>query len=131
MDKDIILFDGVCNFCNATINFVIEHDPNRRFRFASLQSEFGQNILHQYHYSTHDFDTVLLIKNGEMYQKAKAVLEIARYLKGYSWLYVFRFVPTPIANFFYGIIAKNRYILFGRRDTCRVPSPEERALFLG
>jgi predicted DCC family thiol-disulfide oxidoreductase YuxK len=127
---DVILFDGVCNFCNASINFVIDRDAARRFRFASLQSDFGQRLLAENNRQLTDFDTVLLLREGKLYEKSDAALEIARYLKGWSWLYLFRFVPRFIRDFFYDIIAKNRYRLFGKSESCRIPTPEEKKLFV-
>jgi len=127
---DVILFDGVCNFCNASINFVIDRDAARRFRFASLQSDFGQRLLAENNRQLTDFDTVLLLREGELFEKSDAALEIARYLKGWSWLYLFRFVPRFIRDFFYNIIAKNRYRLFGKSEFCRIPTPEEKKLFV-
>lgn len=128
--SDVILFDGVCNFCNASINFVIDRDAARRFRFASLQSDFGQQLLAENNRQLTDFDTVLLLRAGKLYEKSDAALEIARYLKGWSWLYLFRIVPRFIRDFFYDIIAKNRYRLFGKSDSCRIPTPEEKKLFV-
>lgn len=127
---DILLFDGVCNFCNASINFVIDHDVERRFRFASLQSDIGQRILTENRRSVSDFDTVLLVREGKVYEKSTAALEIARYLRGWSWLYVFRFIPRFIRDAVYNLIAKNRYRIFGKSESCRIPTPEERSLFI-
>ena len=127
---DIILFDGVCNFCNASINFVIDHDVERRFRFASLQSDIGQHILTENSRSVSDFDTVLLIREGKVYEKSTAALEIARYLRGWTWLYAFRFIPRFIRDSVYNLIAKNRYRIFGKSESCRIPTPEERSLFI-
>jgi len=127
---DIILFDGVCNFCNASINFVIDHDVERRFRFASLQSDTGQRILTENRRSVSDFDTVLLVREGKVYEKSNAALEIARYLRGWTWLYAFRFIPRFIRDVVYNLIAKNRYRIFGKSESCRLPTPEERSLFI-
>ena len=127
---DIILFDGVCNFCNASINFVIDHDVERRFRFASLQSEIGQRILTENSRSVSDFDTVLLIREGKLVEKSTAALEIARCLRGWTWLYTFRFIPRFIRDAIYNLIAKNRYNIFGKSESCRIPTPEERSLFI-
>jgi predicted DCC family thiol-disulfide oxidoreductase YuxK len=127
---DIILFDGVCNFCNASINFVIDHDTARRFRFASLQSDIGQQILTENRRSVSDFDTVLLVREGKLYEKSTAALEIARYLRGWSWLYAFRFIPRFIRDVVYNLIAKNRYRIFGKSESCRIPTAEERSLFI-
>jgi predicted DCC family thiol-disulfide oxidoreductase YuxK len=127
---DIIFFDGVCNFCNASVNFIIDHDPTRRYRFASLQSKLGQKTLEQNGHSTVELDTVLLLRGGKIYQNSTAVLEIARYLKGWSWLYVFIVIPRFVRDGVYGLIARNRYRIFGKSESCRVPTPEERTLFI-
>ncbi|MEZ4905654.1 MAG: DUF393 domain-containing protein [Spirosomataceae bacterium] len=127
---DVIFFDGVCNFCNASINFVMEHDIQHRFQFASLQSDYGQKVLVAHQRSTTDLNTVLLLRGGKLYEKSDAALEIARYLSGWSWVYVFRFIPRFIRDFFYQIIAKNRYRIFGKSVSCRIPTPEERSLFI-
>ena len=127
---DITLFDGVCNFCNASINFVIDHDGERRFRFASLQSDIGQRILTENRRSVSDFDTVLLLREGELFEKSTAALEIARYLRGWAWLYSFRFIPRFIRDAVYNVIAQNRYRIFGKSESCRIPMPEERSLFI-
>lgn len=127
---DVILFDGVCNFCNASINFVMDHDEQRRFRFASLQSDYGKKVLSENQRPILDLDTVLLVRNGKLYEKSTAALEIVRYLRGWSWLYVLRFVPRFISDFFYSIIATNRYRIFGKSDSCRIPTAEERSLFI-
>jgi predicted DCC family thiol-disulfide oxidoreductase YuxK len=126
----LILFDGVCNFCNASINFVIDHDHTKRFRFASLQSDYGQSVLRQYNKNSTDFDTVLLVSDGQLYEKSAAALEIARYLDGYAWLYGFRFIPTFIRNFVYDIVARYRYRIFGKSETCRIPTEAEKGLFI-
>lgn len=127
---DIIFFDGVCNFCNASVNFIITHDSTRRYRFASLQSELGQKTLQENGYSTVKLNTILLLRNGKLYQKSTAALEIARYLKGWSWLYGFIILPRFIRDAFYGLVARNRYRIFGKSESCRIPTPEERSLFI-
>jgi predicted DCC family thiol-disulfide oxidoreductase YuxK len=127
----IILFDGVCNFCNNSINFVMDRDTNGAFKFASLQSDIGQELLKQKGLKTSDFDSIVLLKNGTVYQKSDAALEITRELNGlWSWLYIFKIVPRFIRDFFYNIIARNRYHWFGKTEACRLPTPELRARFL-
>lgn len=128
---EIILFDGVCNFCNASINFVIDHDPEKHFKFAPLQSEIGQDILRKFYKNTEDFDSVILLKDNQLYQKSAAALEITKHLSG-SWKYLsfFSILPTPFLDFFYDIIAKNRYRIFGKADSCRMPTPDLRERFL-
>lgn len=127
---DIIFFDGVCNFCNASVNFIIDHDSTRRYRFASLQSELGQKTLQENGYSIIELNTILLLRSGKLYQKSTAALEIARYLKGWSWLYGFILLPRFIRDAVYGLVARNRYRIFGKSESCRIPTPEERSLFI-
>ena len=131
LNKQVILFDGVCNFCNASINFIIDHDPEKRFKFAPLQSEIGQEILRKFNKNTKNFDSVFLLKNNTLYQKSDAALEITKHLSGFwKYLAVFNIFPTSFLNFFYDIIAKNRYRFFGKADSCRIPTPELRERFL-
>ena len=128
----IILFDGVCNFCNASINFLIDRDKKGVFKFAALQSESGREILKKHHINalTH-FDSVMVEKNGKLYQKSDASLEIARHMDGlWKLLYGFRIVPKFIRDFIYDLVAKNRYRFMGKMDACRIPTPELRARFL-
>ena len=130
-DIQLILFDGVCNFCNTSINFIIDHDPKKRFKFASLQSELGQSILIQFKKNTSNFDSVILLKDNRLYQKSEAAFEIVKHLSGlWRYLSVFSIFPTSLMNFFYDIIAKNRYRIFGKTETCRIPTPELRERFL-
>lgn len=127
----IILFDGVCNFCNASINFIIDHDPEKHFKFAPLQSDFGQKTLLRFNKNTEDFDSVILLKNNQLYQKSEAALEITKHLSGFwKYLAIFKILPTFVLNFFYDIIAKNRYQIFGKSDTCRMPTPDLKERFL-
>ncbi|MBA4851113.1 thiol-disulfide oxidoreductase DCC family protein [Emticicia sp. BO119] len=128
----IILFDGVCNFCNASINFLIDRDPKGVFRFAALQSEPGREILAKHNIKViTDFDSVILEKDGKLYQKSDAALEIARNMNGlWKLLYGFKIVPKFIRDFVYDIVAKNRYRFMGKMDACRLPTPELRARFL-
>ncbi|MDI9869442.1 thiol-disulfide oxidoreductase DCC family protein [Flectobacillus roseus] len=128
---DLVLFDGVCNFCNSSINFVIDHDSQKRFKFASLQSEVGQQYLAQFSRNKKDFDSVLLVKNGRVFEKSDAALHIARHLDGvWKSLYFLRWVPRVVRDMIYDLVAKNRYRIFGKSDACRLPNPELRERFL-
>lgn len=130
-NQPIILFDGVCNLCNGSVQWLISHDPNAKLRFASLQSDFGQNILKKNNLNTLDFNSFILAEGEKIWLKSDAVLRVMRHLGGaWSWLSVLQVVPTFIRNFFYDIIAKNRYRLFGKKDECWLPTPELRARFL-
>jgi predicted DCC family thiol-disulfide oxidoreductase YuxK len=130
-EKDIVLFDGVCNLCNHAVNFIIDRDPSRRFVFASLQSETGRQLLRQYNLDEKYLNSLVLLQRGKVYVRSTAALRIARYLSGiWPLSYVFILVPAFIRNFFYDIVARFRYRLFGKRSQCRIPTPELKARFL-
>lgn len=127
----VVLFDGVCNFCNASINFVIERDKVGYFKFAPLQSETGQDLVARHQIDTFANDSVILIEEGKVSTHSDAALNIARRLDGiWSWFYALKAVPRFIRDPAYRLIAKNRYRLFGRRDSCMLPTAEVRARFL-
>ena len=126
-----ILFDGVCNFCNASINFIIDRDSTGIFKFAALQSEIGQEILKKNGLKQDNFDSIILEKNDVIYQKSDAALEIARNLDGFwKFFYVFKIIPFFLRNPIYDLVARNRYRIFGRTDACRLPTPALKARFL-
>ena len=130
-DKAIVLFDGVCNFCNGTVNFIIRRDRKDNFRFAPLQSEIGQKLLRQYDLNAPGVDSVVLIENGKAFTHSTAALKIAQQLSGIWQIFsVFQFVPRPARDFFYRLFARNRYRLFGKREVCMMPTPEIKARFL-
>lgn len=128
----VILFDGVCNLCNASVLFVIDRDPKAKFRFASLQSEYGQSQLTKFGLPTSELNSVMLIDKGELYQKSNAALEIARNLRGlWPLLYAFKIIPPFIRNAVYDWIARNRYRWYGKKDECMIPTLELKARFVG
>ncbi len=132
MSNAIILFDGVCNFCNSTVNFIIDHDPNGYFKFAASQSDEGQALLVKYDIWQTDIDTIILIEDEKVFSRSTAVLKISSKLSGWtSILHDFIIVPTFIRDPLYDLFAKYRYKIFGRREVCRVPTPEERSRFIG
>lgn len=127
----IILFDGVCNFCNGSVNFIIERDAKSYFKFATLQSEIGGQYLDKFGIDKAETDSIILIENENAFTHSTAALKIAKNLPGvWSWLYGFIVVPKPIRDFFYKLFAKNRYRLFGKQDACMMPTPEIRQRFL-
>lgn len=127
----IILFDGVCNFCNAGIHFIIRHDRHRVFRFAALQSEAGQKLLRQFRLPQNAFDSFVLIENGKVYQKSSAGIKVCGGLPWYwQWTQLFWLVPPFLRNAVYDRVARNRYRWFGKKDACAVPPPEVRSRFL-
>lgn len=131
MNSKIILFDGVCNFCNFWVNFIIDRDKKDHFKFAALQSSFGQEFLERNNFNSKSFDTFILIEDEKFYIKSTAALRIAKHLKGWpQFVYPFIFLPAFIRDFFYNIIAKNRYKFFGKKNSCRIPTSEEKAKFV-
>ncbi|MFW6347043.1 MAG: thiol-disulfide oxidoreductase DCC family protein [Cyclonatronaceae bacterium] len=127
----VIMFDGVCNLCNASINFVIDRDKDRYFRYAPLQSETGQAFLKKHGRKTSDFDSIILVEGESYYTKSTAALRIARQLgNGWPLLYSFILIPPFIRNAVYDVIASKRYAWFGKQDSCRMPTPELKSLFL-
>jgi len=126
----IVLFDGICNLCNRSVQFMIDHDPQAQLRFASLQSEVGQALLRQYALPTQDFKSLILIEAGQIFTRSTAALKIAKYLQGYHWLGHFLWVPAWLRNGVYDLIARNRYQWFGQSESCRIPTPELKSRFL-
>lgn len=127
----ILLFDGVCNLCNGIVQFIIKHDPNAKFKFASLQSETGQALLRMFGLKTDDFDTFVLVRGEKYFVRSSAVLRVLDELGGiWKLFYVFIFLPAPLRDFFYNAIANSRYKLFGRRESCMVPTAELKQRFL-
>ena len=127
----IVLFDGVCNFCNATVNFVIEHDRAGYFKFAALQSEIGEELIAKHVIDTAKTDSVIVVEDEKAYTHSSAALRIAKRLDGiWSWAAVFVVVPKPIGDSIYKVFARYRYRLFGKQDACMMPTPEVRSRFL-
>jgi predicted DCC family thiol-disulfide oxidoreductase YuxK len=128
----LILFDGVCNFCNSSVNFIIDRDSKSKFKFASLQSEIGQQYLVKFKLNAINFDSIILIHESRFFQKSSAALLIAKELDG-SWAlfyYLFIWIPAFVRDFFYDLIAKNRYKIFGKLDACRLPNAAMKDRFL-
>ena len=127
----IILFDGVCNLCNSSVQYVIKHDPNELFRFASLQGNTGQQLLKQYGLSTNDMNSFILVRDNKAYTRSAAALNVAKQLTGFAkLLYGFIIVPPFIRDAVYDLIARNRYKWFGKKDSCMVPTAALQARFL-
>ena len=127
----IILFDGVCNFCNRTVNIIIKHDKAAKFQFAASQSIGGIGVLQKFNLNQTLAASVILIDNDKVYTKTDAVIQIATHLKGWPRLFSFiKFIPRPIRDFAYDLVAKNRYTLFGKMETCRIPEESIRHRFL-
>lgn len=130
--KKIVLFDGECNFCDASVQFIIKRDPKGIFSFASLQSDVGQQLVKEYHVPE-KIDSLVLIdaENHTFYIKSSAALHICKNLSGlWKTFYIFKGVPRLIRDQVYDFIARNRIKWFGKKDQCTLPSPEIRKRFL-
>lgn len=130
-NKSIILFDGVCNLCNASVNFVIKHDKKAQFLFASFQSDAAKELLLHFNLKNLNTDTVLLVENNKLYDKSTAALKIAKHLDGgFKAFYAFMIVPKIFRDWVYSVVANHRYKWFGKRESCMVPSHELKNRFL-
>ncbi len=129
--EKVILFDGVCNLCNSSVQFIIRHDTEAQFRFAALQSPFGQQQLKKFGIHQDALNSVILMRDGVAFQRSDAALEIVRDFNGmWRGLYYFKIIPRFLRDWIYDRIAKNRYSLFGKRDECMIPTPELKARFI-
>lgn len=128
----IILFDGVCNLCNWSVRFVIKRDFKRKFRFAALQSDIGRAMVKDIKELPPGSSTIIYLKGDSQYIKSTAVLHILKEIGGFwQMLYIGIIIPKPIRDFFYNLIAKYRYRIFGKRKDCIIPGPEIKDRFYG
>jgi len=129
--ESIVLFDGVCNLCSGTVDFILKRDRQQRFRFGALQSEPGRRLLAAYGLPPESLETFVLIEGGRCFTRSEAALRIARHLSGpWPLLNAFRILPRPFRDGVYNFVARHRYRWFGQRTTCRLPTPEEAGRFL-
>lgn len=127
----VLLFDGVCNLCNGSVQWVLMHDAKAQFRFAALQSDTGQMLLRQFGLAPAQLDTVVLVAGDRVFLRSDAPLEIVRRLGGgWALLYVFKVLPRPLRNAVYDWVARHRYRWFGRQETCMLPRPEWKGRFV-
>lgn len=133
LDKKIILFDGICNLCNASVQFVIQRDKKDQFRFTALQSEVSQLLLQKHHINSAQIDSMILIEPGVAYYvKSTAALKIAQSFGGLWFaIGILEWIPEKFRDSVYDFIAKNRYRWYGKQDSCMIPTPELKAKFLG
>lgn len=130
-EQPVILFDGICNFCNGAVNFVIKRDRKARIHFAPLQSATGRKLLEQYNLPVDDMQSFIFIEHGKAYDRSTAALRVCRYLKGlWPLCYGAIIVPRFIRDGIYKWIARNRYKWFGQKQECMVPTPDVKARFL-
>ncbi|MBC3846396.1 DUF393 domain-containing protein [Winogradskyella echinorum] len=132
-NKQVILFDGVCNLCNSSVLYVIKRDKKDIFLFAPLQSKTGIELINKFNIDTTKTDSILLYnpKSNSLKQKSSAAIHIAKYL-GFpsNLLTVFFIIPTFIRNWVYDYVAKNRYKWYGKKDACMIPTPELQSKFI-
>ncbi|AIN73996.1 DUF393 domain-containing protein [Flavobacterium psychrophilum] len=131
-NKKIIIFDGICNLCNSSVQYIIKHDKKDVFRFVPIQSKLGQNIINYIGISSKNIDSVILYNPGKAYYyKSTAALEIAKSLGGFfTYATLFRIIPSAIRDILYDYIAKNRYKWYGKNESCSIPTPELKLKFL-
>jgi predicted DCC family thiol-disulfide oxidoreductase YuxK len=126
-----VLFDGVCNLCNASVGFIVDRDRRGYFSFAALQSEAGRRRLASHGPLPESMDSIVLLEDGRLYSRSRAALRIARRLDGlWPLLFALSVVPVPIADAVYAWVARRRYRWFGRTEACRVPTPALKGRFL-
>jgi predicted DCC family thiol-disulfide oxidoreductase YuxK len=131
MYRNLILFDGVCNFCNTAVQTVIEIDKQKTFKFAAIQSKLGQQLYHQYGLDSVDIQTLMFVDGDMILTKSDAVLAVlARLDGGWQLLAGFRAMPQPLRDWAYTEFARQRFVLFGRQETCMVPTPEVQERFI-
>lgn len=131
INSPVILFDGICIFCNFWVNFAIKHDPKKKLKFAPFQSNAGQLLLSQHHIAIESINSVILIENGKVFTQSSAAFRVCKYLSGiWKIFYGLLIIPKFLRDFFYNVIARNRYRWFGKKDSCMVPTPELRERFL-
>ena len=127
--KNIIIFDGVCNLCSFSVNFIIKHDKKGYFHFASIQSKTGKVLIEKY--GLKELDSIILVQDNNAYIYSDAVLHIAKELDGcYRYLYIFRFTPRVFRDVIYNVVAKYRYRVFGKQEHCMMPTEEVLERFL-
>lgn len=131
-NKLLILYDGVCNFCNSSVMFVAERDKQNNFVFAHLQSEIGLKYRQNFKLPTDIINTLVLVENQKAFIKSTAALRIARNLSGlWPLLYIFIVFPPFLRDFVYDFVAKNRYRWFGKSEVCKLPDPQIKEKFIG
>ena len=130
-NQQIIIFDGICNFCNGSVNFIIKRDHQNVFVFTPMQSKGAEELLERHQFEDFGFDTFVLIKDDVCYYRTDAALEIIKDLSGYWYLLkIFKLLPRSFRDFFYKFLARHRYQLFGKKPQCMIPTPEVKSKFL-
>ncbi|PAY09524.1 hypothetical protein CK489_09165 [Bradyrhizobium sp. UFLA03-84] len=129
-DDDVILYDGVCIFCSRWVRFVVDRDKARRFRFTPIQSEYGTRLAKTFGIDPENPDTNAVVHGGVAWMKSDAALTVLSHLPGWGWTRVLFAVPKPLRDAVYSLVARNRYKIFGKYETCFVPDADKRARVL-
>lgn len=131
MKKAIVLFDGDCRFCNATVNYIIKYDKNDEIRFASQQNDIGIKIMNEAGILNNNLSTIILIKDQKVFSKSNALIEICKLLVGLPRIFILtKIIPVKIRDYFYDFFSKHRYTLFGKKTQCIIPSKEVKMKFI-
>jgi predicted DCC family thiol-disulfide oxidoreductase YuxK len=131
-NRHVVIFDGVCNFCNGVVTFIINRDPAGIFAFVPMQSRLAHELMNRHNINTIGMDTFLLIKNEQCFVFSSAALEISKDLTGFWYVFtVLKIFPSRFRDFFYKTLARNRYKLFGKQENCLVPDEEVKSRFIG
>lgn len=127
----LVIFDGVCNFCVGSVNFILRYEAKPDLQFAAVQSNTGSRMLHELGFDPANAETFVLIEDGKAYLRSTAALRVARHLR-WPWraLVVLRIIPRPLRDWAYRLVATHRYRWFGRKDSCMIPTPEVRRRFV-
>jgi predicted DCC family thiol-disulfide oxidoreductase YuxK len=129
--QPVLLFDGLCNLCNSSVQFILKNEKNHNLKFAAIQSETGEKLLTHYKIDPNETNSVILISGNHVYTASDAVLKLTHHLKfPYSLGKILVVVPKVIRDFFYKQVAQNRYKWFGKRESCMIPTPQFRKRFL-
>jgi predicted DCC family thiol-disulfide oxidoreductase YuxK len=131
IDHPIVLFDGVCNLCNGAVQFIVKRDPRGILQFASLQSLYARQKLEALGRDPDALYSIVVLRDGRALEKSDAVLEIAKHLTGpWKYLTIFQIIPRFIRDWFYSLVANNRYRWFGKKDQCMIPTASLKARFV-
>jgi len=130
-EKKIVLFDGVCNLCSSSVQFIISHDKKNQFLFGSLQGKAGREYLQKFNLPENDFNSFMLVEGDQLFTRSSGALRMLKHLGGrWQLLYAFIIIPKFIRDGIYNLVAKNRYKWFGKKEECWIPTPEWKAKFL-
>lgn len=132
MDKKIVFFDGVCNFCNSTVNYIWDHNPNKDIYFSSLQSDFSKAFFKEKNIDISDLNTIFFFEKNIIYEKSDAIIKISQNLDKNQkfWGKILKIIPKFLRDFGYKCFSKYRYQIFGKSESCRLPTNEEKGHFI-